>query len=86
MNKKKIESKTKEMTKKTKLFVKKANKEADNIVSTLKKQWKKEQPGRERLKTAAKKTLENGLKISGDVFETIRKDVNEIKRQKGAKK
>lgn len=83
---KKIKSATKDITKKTGSFMKKANKKANDIASTLKKQWKKEQPQREKFKIAASKALGDGIKISGDVFETIRKDINEIKRQNKAKK
>lgn len=78
----KIKSATKDIAKKTKSFMKKAN----GIVGTLKKQWEKEQPQREKFKIAANKALGNGIKISGDVFATVRKDINEIKRQNKAKK
>lgn len=83
---KKIKSATKDMTKKTESFLKKTGKKASEIASTLEKQWKKERPQREKLKKAADKALENGIKISGDVFETVRKDINEIKRRGKVKK
>jgi len=84
---KKIKLSTKGMAKKTKSFVKKASKEVSGVANTLQKQWKKEQPQREKLKNAAKKMLEDGVKISGDVFETIKKDIEEIRnKNKGKKK
>jgi hypothetical protein len=78
---KKIKSVTKGMTKKTELFLKRTSKEASGIAGTIEKQWKKERPQREKLKKVAQKALANGIKISGDVFKTIRKDIYEIKRQ-----
>jgi len=83
---KKIKLATKDVTKKTKSLLKKTNKKAIDIASTLKKQWKKERPQRDKFKRATKKALENSVKIGGDVFETIRNDINEIKRQNKAKK
>lgn len=83
---KKIKSSAKSVTKKTKSLVKKTNKKASKIVKTLKKEWRKEQPQREKLKSAANKALEHGIKISGDVFETIRKDLDEINKQNKGKK
>lgn len=74
------------MTKKTGSFLKKTSKKAGEIASALEKQWKKEKPQREKLKKAAAKALKNGIKIGGDIFETIRKDINEIKKQGKAKK
>lgn len=79
---KKIKSATKDIKKKTKLFTEKV----DDIAGLLKKQWKKEQPEREKFKIATDKALKNGIKIGNDVFETIKKDVNEIKRQNKTKK
>lgn len=77
----KIKSTTKGVAKKTKAFLKKTNKKADEIANILEKQWKKEQPQREKLKKDASKVLEHGIKISGDVFETIKRDIDEIKKQ-----
>lgn len=82
----KIRSATKKTARKTQTFMKKINKKATDISSTLKKQWDKEQPQREELKKSINKTLEDGIKIGGNVFKTIRKDVNEIKKQNKAKK
>ncbi|MDP3901522.1 MAG: hypothetical protein Q8Q37_00910 [bacterium] len=79
---KRIKSKTKNKAKKAKLFIKKANKNVNDIVSILKKQWKKEQPQREEFKISAQKVLENSIKMGSDVFETVKKDINEIKKQK----
>lgn len=70
-------------SKKTKSFIKKAGKGAGKISKTIQKQWKKEQPRREKLMIAANKALKHGIKIGGDVFETIRKDLNEINNQNG---
>lgn len=72
--------------KKTKSFIKKAGKKTSDIVSALETQWEKEKPQREKLKISAKKALENGIKVGSDVFETIKRNVDEIKKQKGAKK
>jgi hypothetical protein len=83
---KKIKSTTKDITKKTKSFLKKTSKKAGEVVNTLEKQWKKEQPQREKLKKVANKTLKNSIKISEDVFETIKKDIDEIKKQNKSKK
>lgn len=77
----KIKSTTKGVAKKTKSFLKKTNKKADEIANILEKQWTKEQPQREKFKKDAGKALEHGIKISGDVFETIKKDIDEIKKQ-----
>jgi hypothetical protein len=79
---KKIESVAKGAVIKTKSFMKKTNKKVSNIASTLKEEWEKEQPQREKLKNAASKVLERGMKISGDVIETIRKDIGEINNKK----
>ena len=78
---KKIESATKDMTEKTGSFLKKTSNKAREIAGTLEKQWEKEQPQREKFKKVAGKALEAGVKISGDVLETIRKDIDEIKGQ-----
>jgi len=86
MKKKKTIKKTrlsaKGVVKKRESFIGKANKKADKAVKALKKEWKKEQPRREEykeeLKNVVNKVLENGIKIGGDVFETIKKDINEI--------
>jgi len=82
---KKIESATKAMAKKTKSFAKKTSKKVSNVTSTLQKEWKKEQPQREKLKNAANKALEHGVKIGNDVFETIKKDIKEINNQNKSK-
>ena len=82
---KKIESVTKDMAKKTKSFVKKTSNKVSDVANTLQKQWKKEQPQREKLKNTASKVLEHGVKISGDIFETIKKDIEEINNHKKGK-
>ena len=83
---KKIESATKDMAKKTKSFAKKTSNKVSNVASTLQKQWKKEQPQREKFKNAANKALEQGVKIGNDVFETIKKDIKEINNKNKSKK
>jgi len=77
----KIKLTTTDIKKKAKSFTKKVTSVAD----TLKKQWEKEQPQRDKFKIFAKKALKNGIKISDDVFETIQKDINEIKSEKSQK-
>jgi len=79
---KKIKSAAKKVSSKTKVFVKTAEKKAGKIADSFKKEWKKEQPQREELMRAGKKALENGLKIGGDVLETIKKDIAEISSKK----
>lgn len=83
---KKIESTTKDIAKKTKSFVKKTSTKVSHVADTLQKQWKKEEPQREKLKNAASKTLEYGVKIGTDVFETIKKDIEEINSKNKKKK
>ncbi|MDP3982008.1 MAG: hypothetical protein Q8P70_00430 [bacterium] len=83
---KKIKSSAKDIKSKTISFVKKATKKTNNAVSILKTQWEKEQPHREKFKIYAQKALENSTKIGNDVFKTIKKDINEIKKQKKSKK
>lgn len=83
---KKIKSATKDVAKKTGSFLGKTNKKAGEIVNTFEKQWKKERPQREKIKKAANKVLKDSAKIGSDVFETIRKDIDEIKKQGKAKK
>jgi len=78
---KKIKSVAKKVSKKTGVFMKKAGKKAGKMAKTLQKEWKKEQPEREELMRVANKALEHGIKIGGDVFETIKKDINEINNQ-----
>jgi len=79
---KKIKSVAKGVAKKTKELVKTAKKKGGKAVVSFKKQWKKEQPRREKygkeVKAAAKKALEGGIKIGSDIVETIKKDIKEI--------
>lgn len=82
---KKIKSATKGAAKKTKSFVKKTSNKVSDVADNLQKQWKKEQPQREKLKKAANNALENSVKIGNDVFETIRKDIKEINTQNKSK-
>jgi len=82
---KKIKSVAKKASNKTGVFMKKAGKKAGKISEALQKEWKKEQPQREELMKAGKRALEHGIKIGGDVFETIKKDINEINHQKKGK-
>jgi hypothetical protein len=81
---KKIKSVAKKMSNKTGVFMKKAGKKAGKMAKTLQKEWKKEQPQREELMNSANKAFEHGIKIGGDIFETIKKDINEI-NNKGKK-
>ena len=80
---KKIKSAVGNARKKTGLLIKKAKKKGGEVVKSFRKEWKKEQPHREKygeeLKEAARKALEGGVKIGGDVVETIKKDINEIR-------
>ena len=78
---KKIKSVAKKVSNDTGVFIKKAGKKAGKMAKTLQKEWKKEQPEREELMKVGKKALEHGIKIGGDVFETIKKDMNEINNQ-----
>ncbi len=73
---KKIKSSVRSAIAKTGSFIKKANKKADKAVKVLAKEWKKETPQREKYLRQAKKVGEKLNKISGDVFETIKKDLN----------
>jgi len=77
---------TKKVSNKTGVFMKKAGKKAGKMAKILKKEWKKEQPQREELIKVGKKMLRHGIKIGGDVFETIKKDLNEINNQNGKDK
>ena len=76
---------------------KKANTEGGKIVKAFKKEWKREKPEREEYKKKIIKTankagargmelfkegVKNSIKIGGDVAETIRKDINEIRSNK----
>lgn len=83
---KKIKLVAKKVSNKTEVFMKKAGKKAGKMSESLQKQWKKEQPQREELMEAGKKALEHGIKIGGDVFEIIKKDINEINNQNGKDK
>lgn len=78
---KKIKSVAKRVSNKTGVFMKKAGKKAGKMAKILQKEWKKEQPQREELIKAANKAFEHGIKIGGDVYETIKKDINEINNQ-----
>lgn len=79
------------------VFMKKANKEAGKIVKAFKKEWKEGAPQREeykgKLEVAAKKAgvkgkkmlkigIKNGLKISGDIADVIKKDIKEMRKKK----
>ncbi|MSR70463.1 hypothetical protein EXS62_00240 [Candidatus Kaiserbacteria bacterium] len=72
---KKIKSAGKSVAKKTGSFVRKANKEVGKTARALQKEWKREQPQREEY-------IRNFKKIGGDVIETIKKDVREIRNNK----
>ena len=74
---KKIKSVAKKVSNKTGVFMKKAGKKAGKMSEALQKEWKKEQPQREELMNAANKAFEHGVKIGGDVFETIKKDIKQ---------
>jgi len=76
----------KKVSNETGIFMKKAGKKASKMARTLQKEWKKEQPQREELMKAGKKALEHGIKIGGDIFETIKKDINEINNQNSKNK
>jgi hypothetical protein len=82
---KKIKLVAKKVSNETGVFMKKAGKNAGNMAGRLQKEWKKEQPQREELMSTANKALEHGIKIGGDVFETIKKDINEINNQNNKK-
>lgn len=75
---KKIKSAAKKASSKAGAFMKKVGKKAGKMSAALQKQWKKEQPQREEFMNTVNKVLEHGIKIGGDVFETIKKDINEI--------
>lgn len=72
--------------KKTKLFVKRAGKKAGVLAKGLKKEWKRAQPQRKKLKKVAGKAFKYGTKIGIDVYKTIKRDVKEINRGKKGKK
>ncbi len=76
---------------------KKANTEGGKMVKAFKKEWKKEQPQREEYKKKIMETankagvrgmelfkegVKNSVKIGGDVADTIKKDINEIRSNK----
>ena len=97
---KKIKAITKSVSRKGGVVMKKAKKEAGKVGQAIKKEWKREAPQRARYKkeisAAAQKAgakglamlntgLNHGLKIGGDVYETIRKDINEIRSAKKTK-
>ena len=67
---------------KARTLVKKADKKAVQAVKSIKKEWEKEQPKREKygreLKEAANKALKNGAKIGSDIVAVIKKDIKEI--------
>lgn len=75
---KKIGSATRNTVKKAGVLMKKADKGAGKAVSAFQKQWKKEGPERE-------KYIKNIKKVSGDVFDVIRKDINEIRNNNKGK-
>ena len=90
---KKLKLMAKGAAKKTKVLMKQANKKAGEVSKGIQKEWKREEPQREKYKAEFKKTakeagargaellsegLKNTKKIGGDVIETIKKDMNEI--------
>lgn len=85
MKTKKIKTIVKGAAKKTGSFIKKTNTKAGEMAKNLKKEWKKEKPQREELKKTAGKAFGQGMKIGKDVFETIKKDLNEIKKSNNKK-
>lgn len=78
---KKIKSTAKSIAKKTGTLVRKANVEAGKTARALKKEWKSGKPQRD-------KYVGDFKKIGGDVIETIKRDVREIRNgeSKGKKK
>lgn len=83
---KKTKSVAKDVMKKTKVLAGKANKKAGQAMKSIQKEWKKEQPHREKygeeLKAAADKIITGGVKIGTDVVNTIKKNIDEINNQK----
>lgn len=79
---KKMSSRVKVATKKTKLLIKKANVKISKKVASLKKDWQSDKPRRDNLKDDLKVSAENmfrkGMKIGEDVAEVIKKDIKEI--------
>ncbi len=95
--KKKIKSFTRSAAKETRVLMKKADKQVGKMAKAIQKEWKETKPQREKykaeLEVAAKKAgkegarllkigLKNGIKIGGDVFDVVRKDVREMNKKK----
>ena len=78
------------VVKKTRSFIGRVNKKVDMAAKAFRKDWKKGQPKREKykeeLRNTVNKVLENSIKISGDVFKTIKKDLKEINNRNKNKK
>ena len=94
---KKIKSVVRGAAKETEILIKKADKQAGKMVKILQKKWKKSEPQRnkykEEIEVAAKRagkkgvkflkrSIKDGLKISGDVTEVIKKDIKEMRNRK----
>ena len=80
--KKKIKVVAKNVAKKTRLLISKANIKAGKVVRVIKKEWKKEEPQRKEFEKELKKAvglaIKNGSKIGADIIKTIKKDISEI--------
>lgn len=76
---KKAKSVTRSILKKTGVFIGKANTEAHKTARAIQKGWRSTQPQREEY-------MRNARKVGGDVVETIRRDIAEIRNTKQNKK
>lgn len=78
---KKITLATKRAAKKTESFARKAHTEVGKTATAIRKEWKREKPQRDE-------QIKNFRKVGGDVVETIKKDMKEIRNDttKGKKK
>ncbi|MFA6227105.1 MAG: hypothetical protein WC631_01315 [Candidatus Paceibacterota bacterium] len=83
--KKKIKVAAKNVAKKAKLLVGKANAKTRKAVRSLKKEWKKGRPHRKEyekeLKNAVNLVSKDVIRIGTDVINTIRDDIRKVKRK-----
>jgi len=76
---KKAKAAARSMLQKTGSLMRKANTVARKTAGAIQKEWKRERPQREEY-------VRNARKVGGDVVETIRRDMAEIRHTKQNKK
>lgn len=83
---KKKTTRAKSISEKTKKLLNKVDLKIDEALKSIKDNWKKEQPKRDRykkiVKTNANKFIKNSMQVSADVIKTIKKDLKDFKKQK----